>query len=167
MNRISAASIMSIACLITTLALALEGQRDALKAVSPDADNFIEKTVDGIDYFEAMKDNRLVGYCIKTSSSGYRGAIDMMVGIDLNGTIKGINILNHKETPGIGSKINEIKPGDREPYFLKQFTGKDARQIEIGKDIDAVTGATISSMAVTDGIRDTVERFLSKVKRQD
>jgi Na+-translocating ferredoxin:NAD+ oxidoreductase RnfG subunit len=47
----------------------------------------------------------------------------MMAGVDLNGTIEGVAVLEHSETPGLGAKINEIRPGVSEPWFLKQFKG--------------------------------------------
>ena len=49
--------------------------------------------------------------------------------------------------------------------FLRQFKGKRASTVAIGSDIDAITGATISSKAVTDAVRDTVDRFMAEIKR--
>ncbi len=48
---------------------------------------------------------------------------------------------------------------------MKQFKGKPARTIAVKKDIDAITGATISSKAVTDAIRKTVDDLLTKLKK--
>lgn len=168
--------VLGIICLLATLVLALTyevtrpkierqlklEEDAALKAIVPEADSFIKKEIDGIDYFEAMKGPNLAGYCIRVVANGYGGYIRMIVGIDPKGTIKGVKVLEHQETPGLGSKINEIKPGEKEPWFLKQFVGKSAKTLAIKKDIDAVTGATISSKAVTDAIRDTVNKFLAK-----
>ena len=131
----------------------------------PEADSFSEKTIDDIGYFEALKNGSLIGYCVKLTGTGYSGYIRMMVGIELDGTIKGVRVLEHYETPGLGSKINEIIPGETQAYFLRQFIGKGARTVAVKKDIDAVTGATISSAAVTSAINKTVTEFLSKVKR--
>lgn len=170
--------ILCVICLAATLVLAVtyeitkprieaqvkaEEQR-ALKIVAPDADSFVEKSVDGIGYFEALKDNNLEGYCIKTVANGYNGYIRMLVGINREGIIKGLEILEHNETPGLGSKIKETRPGEKEPYFLSQFKGKAASGLAIKKNIDAVTGATITSKAVTDAVKKTVTEFLSKVK---
>ena len=87
----------------------------------------------------------------------------MIAGVDSNGTIQGVAILEHSETPGLGARINEIRPGESEPWFLKQFKGKNARAIAIKKDIDAITGATISSKAVVDAINKTVSSFMSSL----
>ncbi len=171
--------ILGVICLAATLVLAvtyevtrpkieeqlkIEEQR-ALKSIMPSADSFDEKTLDGIEYFEAFKGKTLVGYCVRVSGSGYSGYIRMIAGVDLNGTIEGVSVLEHTETPGLGAKINEVRPGESEPRFLKQFKGKNAGTIAVKKDIDAITGATISSKAVTDAIRKTVDDLRSKLKK--
>ena len=171
--------ILGIICLVATLVLAVTyeitkpkidaelkaEEGEALKAILPEADSFNAKTVGDIEYFDAMKGDRLVGYCIKVTGMGYSGYMRIIVGIDTNGVIEGVRILEHQETPGLGSKVNEVRPGETEPYFLKQFNGKNAKTVAVRKDIDAITGATISSKAVTDAIRDTVDRFLIEIKR--
>ena len=171
--------ILGVICLAATLVLAVTyevtrpkieeqlkmEEQSALRSIMPSADSFSEKTIDGIEYFEAFKDKMLVGYCVRVVGSGYSGYIRMMAGVSLNGTIQGVAVLEHSETPGLGAKINEIRPGESEPWFLKQFRGKSAGTIAIKKDIDAITGATISSKAVTDAIRKTVDDLLSKLKK--
>jgi electron transport complex protein RnfG len=171
--------ILGVICLAATLVLAvtyevtrpkIEAQlkieeQAALKQIVPEADSFEAKSAGDIEYFDAMKNGALVGYCIKMTGVGYGGYLRMIVGIDTKGIIKGVNVLEHQETPGLGSKINEIKPGEGEPYFLRQFKGKQAQTVAVRRDIDAITGATISSKAVTDAINKTVSEFLLKVKR--
>ncbi len=171
--------ILGIICLIATLVLAVtyeitrpkiaeqlrQEEQAALKNIIPDAGSFEPKTLDGIEYFEAMKGSDLVGYCLKVTGSGYGGYMRIMVGIDPNGVIRGVSVLEHQETPGLGSKITEVRPGETEPWFLKRFSGKSAKTVAVKKNIDAITGATISSKAVTDAIRNAVNDFLAKVKR--
>lgn len=171
--------ILALICFVATFVLAVTyevtkpkieeklriEEEDALKAIVPDADSFIKKTVDAIDYFEALKGKDRIGYCIRVTGNGYSGFIRIIVGIDLNGIIKGVEVLEHQETPGLGAKINEIRPGEKEPYFLKQFKGKAAKTIAVKKDIDAITGATISSSAVTDAINRAINEFLSKDRK--
>ena len=171
--------ILGVICLIATLVLALtyeitrpkiaeqlrQEEQAALKKVIPDADSFEPKTLGGIEYFEAMKGPDLIGYCLKVTGSGYGGYMRIIVGIDPNGVIRGVSVLEHQETPGLGSKITEVRPGETEPWFPKQFTGKSAKTVAVKKNIDAITGATISSKAVTDAVRDAVISFLAKVKR--
>ena len=171
--------VLGIICLTATLVLAVtyeitkpkideqfkQEEQRALKIILPVADSFIEKSIDGIEYFEALKKKRLIGYCIKAVGAGYNGYMRILVGIDKGGVIKGVKILEHHETPGLGSKINEINPGEKAPWFLGQFNGKPARTLMIKENIDAITGATISSKAVTYAIRDAVNEFLIKVKQ--
>lgn len=171
--------ILGAICLAATLVLAvtyevtkpkIEAQlkmeeQSALKSIIPSADSFNEKAIDGIEYFEALKNGTIVGYCVRVVGSGYNGYIRMVAGVDMNGTIEGVAVLEHSETPGLGAKINETRPGEGEPWFLKQFKGKKAGTIAIKKDIDAITGATISSKAATDAIRNTVDDLLKKLKK--
>lgn len=170
--------ILAIICLTATLVLAvtyqvtkpkidaaMKGEENkALELILPEADSFTEKTKDGIDYYEALKGKEVIGYCIKAVTNGYNGFIRIIVGIDLNGVITGVEVLEHSETPGLGAKINEIKPGEKSPWFLRQFAGKTASEIEVNKNIDAITGATISSKAVAEAVNKAVTEFLREKK---
>lgn len=170
--------ILGVICLAATLVLAatyqltkpkidqmLKREEDAaLKVIMPDADSFAARSADDIEYFEATKDGAPVGYCIRTTTNGYNGFIRIIVGIDPSGVIKGVRILEHQETPGLGARINEVKPGEKDPWFLRQFAGKHGRTVEVKKNVDAITGATVTSAAVADAIRDAVQNFLTKVK---
>ena len=171
--------ILGIICLTATLVLAVTYQvtkpkidaqlkaeeQSALKRIVPEAGSFKEKTIGDIDYFEAWKGSELAGYCLKVTGTGYNGFMRIVVGIGPDGPIKGVAILEHQETPGLGARVNEIKPGEESPWFLRQFIGKDARTIEVKRNIDAITGATISSRAVTESINKAVTEFLDKVRR--
>jgi electron transport complex protein RnfG len=86
----------------------------------------------------------------------------MLVGINSDYTIKDVAILSQTETPGLGSKITEKE-------FTGQFIGLSSADLALSRDggsIDAITGATISSRAVTDTIRekmaDTIEMLSEK-----
>ncbi len=171
--------ILSLICFIATLVLAVTYQitspkieeqkrieeKEALQVVMPQAASFgEEKSVDGIDYFEAFdQDKKLLGYCVKTVGTGYSGFIRMMVGLDRQGTIEGLEVLEQQETPGLGARIEEVRPGEKDAWFLRQFNGKKSADIELRKDISAITGATISSKAVVSAVKKTAAEFLSKV----
>lgn len=189
-------SILGVTCLVATLVLAVtyeitrpkieaELKREesaALKEILPGADTFKEKSVDGIEYFDAMKGGDLIGYCVRVVASGYSGYIRIIVGIDRSGIIKGVQVLEQYETPGLGSKITKVRQGEKDAWFLRQFKGKAAPTVILKKDaggsvaltidpdrsrgIDAITSATISSRAVTDAIRDTTANFLSKIGKR-
>ena len=87
----------------------------------------------------------------------------MLVGIDLKGKIVGINVTSQNETPGLGARVTETKPGEDRSWFLKQFEGKSASSLSLN-NIDAITAATITSEAVINGVREQVTEFLSKIK---
>ncbi len=171
--------ILCLICLVSTLVLAVTyevtkpkieeqlklEEEAAFKAILPEADSFTKKESNGIEYYEALKGGALAGYCVKVAANGYGGYIHMIVGIDPAGTIEGLEVIQHQETPGLGSKIEEIRPGEKEAWFLKQFRGKPASGIGLKKNIDAITGATISSRAVTDSVRATIDKFLAEIKK--
>jgi len=128
------------------------------KEIFPEGEEFAEKEENGIKYFSVLNsEGEEIGRIFTTSSLGYSGYIKIKVGVNKNGKIKGIKILHHNETPGLGAKITE----DR---FLSQFKGKTVEELYLKKDksegkIDAITGATISSRAVTDGVRKLLEKI--------
>lgn len=95
-----------------------------------------------------------VGYAVSVAPSGYGGAISMIVGVNTDLTISGVKILSMSETPGLGAKANDEK-------FLSQFKGKDS-EMELKKDINAITGATITSTAVTKGVKEAISLVESK-----
>lgn len=110
---------------------------DAVKAVGANA------TVDEV--CKAGED----GYVITTTSKeGYGGNIQITVGITADGTVSGISILSISETAGLGMKATE-------PAFYGQYEGKQTEKFAVSKDggegepIDAISGATITSRAVT------------------
>jgi electron transport complex protein RnfG len=104
----------------------------------------------------------LVGYAFVARGAGYSSEIETLVGVDTTGQIIGLKILREVETPGLGTKIEEVRYGEKDPWFQRQFIGKRARQLAVDKDggeIVSVTGATISSRAVTNSIRKGLEEL--------
>ena len=97
-------------------------------------------------------DGGTIGYAFKVIGSGYGGNIEMLVGIESDReTIRGISVITHSETPGLGAKITE-------PGFQDQFRGENINTLALGMDggnIDAISGATISASAVVDAVRET------------
>ncbi|HOX54794.1 MAG: RnfABCDGE type electron transport complex subunit G [Candidatus Omnitrophica bacterium] len=144
-------------------AQAITEEKAALDVVYPQASDFSEEKLGDETYYAAKKDNKLIGYIIRAKTRGYSSTINMLVGFDPKGEIKGIKILSQEETPGLGAKINEVRFGDSKPWFLNQFEGKKAQELDL-KSIQAITGATISSSAVIDGVRDSAKDFISKIK---
>ncbi len=123
--------------------------------VSPDFDNDPlpeARTVDGVTIYPVKKQNTPAGYAVKTfSEKGFSGHIELMAGFNADGTINSITVLQHKETPGLGTKMAE-------PKFLDQFFGKDPESFTLkvkkdGGQVDAITAATISSRAFCDALQ--------------
>ena len=161
-KSIAVAIVLTAGCVIAAFLIitrepALSKTDDTLiaRSVMPDADSFELKTEDGIEYFEAYRGGKLIGYCVKVTTEGYVGPIHMLAGVKKSGRITRLIILDDRETGGIGSRINE-------GGFLKQFQDKTASDVAAKKGIDAITGATISSGAVIEAVGKTVNDFLSR-----
>ena len=129
---------------------AMEGDIASMQALIADADTFDAVTGEGIDdvalvqeVFAGKQGDEVVGFTIKLNPSGYGGEIEIMVGISITSEITGVEILSHTETPGLGSKITE-------PEFREKFIGKATAE---STSVDAISGATVSSDAVNQGVR--------------
>jgi electron transport complex protein RnfG len=122
---------------------------------------------DSLTFFEAWKGDEKVGTAIKTfTDEGFSGKIWIMVGFDEDGTINNTAVLEHKETPGLGDKM-DIRKSD----FSKQFAGKNPKEFKLqvskdGGDVDAITAATISSRAFCDAVKRGYEAFLKEGKEK-
>lgn len=142
---------------------------DAMKEVLPKADSF--EIMDGkskgnvTEVNEGKKSSDVSGYAIKVLTKGYGGQIEMMVGVSKEGEVKGIKILSHSETPGLGANAPQ-------PKFSGQFKGKPTdKKLEVVKtapanksEVQAITGATITSRAVTKGVNEAVDYYKSELK---
>lgn len=134
--------------------LNIQKQNAGLKAIFSDADSFKENSMDETKYFIAKNSSgNILGYVFSLNETGYSSdGIQMLVGINTKKEVQGIQIIKQTETPGLGTEITK-------PWFLDQFKGKKASDpIKPKKDIDAVTGATISSKAVASGARSALEK---------
>ena len=104
-------------------------------------------------------DHNIIGYVFKSLPTGFGGAVEVVTGIDVNGTITGMRMGNHQETPGLGARA-------KEPAFYEQYNGMSASgHIGVAKsnptetDIQAITGATISSAAITSGVNASIDAY--------
>ncbi len=98
----------------------------------------------------------LIGYVATAAAKGYGGDVQVMIGVDLNLSIAGIEILSQSETAGLGANCEN-------PQWLSQFVGKSGT-LAVNKDggeIDAITASTITSRAVTSA----VNKALAEVAR--
>ena len=86
---------------------------------------------------------------------GFGGAVTVMIGMDANGAITGVKVTEHAETPGLGTKAAD--PGYLEQY--KGVTEAPAGHIRDDANIDAVSGATITSNAVYNSVREALAQY--------
>ena len=136
-------------------------EQKALKLLIPDADK-IDKLGDWesherqAQYWIAKKGNDTIGYIVQSFGKGYSSYIKTLIAVDKDFKVQKIEILDEKETPGLGDEVET-------PSFKSQFKGKDLDHLKVLKTdtteyIQAITGATISSRAVTeDAVRNGVQ----------
>ena len=145
-----------------------EEKEKALKEMAPDATdpilpagNWSSSHGKPYEYYLATSNGKPVAYISSTAGKGYSSYIAMLVSLDTDLKIKDVNILHHGETPGLGDQVEDRK------LFLDQFKGKALSQIvllktETKENIQAISGATISSRAVTNGVKDAVQTLVDK-----
>lgn len=150
---------------------------DARKAVLPTASEFeliedaeLESAIQSEfqiieEVYEGISDNKVVGYTFKTTPAGYGGEIALNVGISIDGKVTGIKVVSHSETPGLGAKSTE-------DYFQDQYKDKPIdNPLEVVKttpanenEIEAITGATVTTNGVTDGVNMAIDLFNQHLK---
>lgn len=119
---------------------------DAMKAAATTA------TLDSVYPVQVGGEN--AGYAIKVVASGSQGNIEMMVGVDADNTVTGVSVVKNSETSGIGSKVMDNMPTAAGVGVLDQFQGMSAAdgELVVGSNVDAISGATVSSRGVTAGV---------------
>ena len=151
--------VLMLICLVISAALAFTNQKTApiiaeaerIKAeqarieVLPEANSFTPMELTGLPSTvkEVYGAENGSGFVFVLTTKGYGGAIKLICGIDKDGKITDTKTLYQTETKGLGTKIME-------PFFREQFYGKDASL----KDVDEISGATISSRPYIDAIKD-------------
>ena len=98
------------------------------------------------------------GYVVRVAPNGFGGAIDLMVGVRADGTVNGVAVIAHSETASLGANCTREE-------FRAQYAG-GAGPFAVGQDggtIEALTGATVTSRAVTDGVNAALD-FVREVQ---
>ena len=147
-------------------AIEAENTRIAMSAVAPEGSEFGDKMeiTDALAAAASAQGGKLVelypvtnggadaGYVMKISASGSQGSIVMMVGVDADKAITGISVVSHSETSGIGTKVVGNEPNAAGVPVLDQFHGMTgAGSLVVGKNIIAVSGATVSTKGINMG----------------
>ncbi len=148
---------------------AIETRNAAMAEIIPDAEfEDLETTVPAPDkstpaisgVYKATLNGEDAGYCIQVEPSGFGGTLTLIVGVNADGTIAGAKVTGHAETPGLGAKAQA------DPNWITQFAGQPADgSLAVTKDggtINAITGATITSRAVTLGVN-TAAKYVASL----
>lgn len=153
----------------------LKKATEARQAVLPDAQEFKEIALSGIDYdhdkfssiaevYEGVANGQSVGYTYSILTKGYKAGLKLTIGIGADGKVAGVQITGHDETPGLGAKAVEseftdlFKEADGPIVVAKSPTGA-------ANEIQALTGATITSKGVANAVnlaREFGEQYLGK-----
>ncbi|MEL7667203.1 MAG: FMN-binding protein [Actinomycetota bacterium] len=103
--------------------------------------------VDVLDTFHAAIDGKHAGWAVKVASRGYGGPMVVVIGLDTSGSVSGVTILSHNETPGLGTKVIT------DEWFLEQFPTLEAGFTDADvRNLDAISGTTKSSNGVRNGV---------------
>ncbi len=135
--------------------------------VLPEAKTFVEKKAladSNFVYYIAMDSlNKSIGYTVEASKQGYCSEIKLLAALDNELNIRQIKVLNQDETPALGAECQE-------GYFLKRFNGKSANALKVDKDggmIKSIAGATITTRAITNCLRDTITKLKSELQARN
>lgn len=163
------ALILCVICLLATAALAgtnmltadtiaqqkVITEQESRKQVLPDADSFEE--ADG--YAIGKTGSDIAGYVFVTSSKGYGGDVQVMTGISTDGQITGVVILEQDETPGLGANAEKESFRDQFKQAVPE-NGFTVTKSTAGEgEISAMTGATITTTAVTNAVNDAIAQY--------
>ena len=119
---------------------------------------------DAIVYRVFAGESPVAALFVVSARDGYAGAIRLLIGVDIDGAVTGVHVLGHRETPGLGDRIETSKSD-----WVRQFDGRslgdpvaDGWKIKRdGGDFDQLTGASVTPRAVVKAIRQTLEYFES------
>lgn len=143
---------------------AAQKAEESRMVVLPEAEAF-QASEDGTHYIGLNKEapeGVVVGYVFETESKGYGGTVKVMTGINTEGNITGVIVLSHSETPGLGANAEKETFRDQYQQPVANLTGG----IQVVKfqapaegEIQAMTGATITSTAVTNAVNLAIEQY--------
>jgi electron transport complex protein RnfG len=161
-----ATGLLAVVNLLTAPRIAQQAEEElqsSLKDVLPQASRF--ETVNQEYYLAWDANGQKAGVAFIAVKKGYSSEIQTLVGMQLDGTITAIKILSQNETPGLGTRVTEVKNdltfidlfrgkkknGQVLPWFCEQFRGRNSSDLS---SVQAITGATISSRAVIDSVKE-------------
>lgn len=164
---------LTLACIISGIIIALvyantadiakqkqeELKNLALQSIVQEADEYLPiKGKPGC--YTATKGGKVIAYIVPAESKGYAGPVKLLVAVGPDNKVIRYTIIESKETPGLGDKAAQ-------PKFADQFPGKTGAELKVNKDggtIEAISGATITSRAVTQAVKNAVDEAASITK---
>lgn len=174
MNNVATRLTLIAACcgLVTSLAWALtqplvlenraEYANRLLREVAGMPGVLIEDSGDG--HYRLTSSGEPTGFIFEfATNEGYNGRIGLWLAVNLEGNLLGVRVTDHRETPGIGDGI-DLAVSD----WILAFNGKSLTEPatwEVGRDFDKMTGATITSRAVTSAVHDGLDYYESERDR--
>lgn len=165
--------VLTAICIVISAALALTdgvtrpiieaathaAQERARQELLPDADGFtpVETAAENVDHVYIA--NNGAGTVVTSRAKGYGGTMTVMVAFDPDGTILRLKVTESAETQGIGSKVA------RDPEFWTRFEGLAAEPLVLNRDVDALSGATVSSKALTAAVNAAIGGYQAAAGR--
>lgn len=137
--------------------IAAENQKKAILQVLPQARRYEEMKGNNNIFIGYDTNDNEVGIAFLAEGGGFQGDIKLMVGLDTKTEqLTGMTVLSHLETPGLGARIEES-------WFEGQFSGKSINdKFKAKEDVEAITGATISSNTVAHILKKTIPEVLEE-----
>lgn len=153
-----------------------EGSFGAFLEIFPDADDFVdidEALLEEItsnnkyvtEVYEVVEGDEVVGYALKTISGGYGGDITTITGINNDGILAGIKVVNNSETPGLGTRIEEEEFSSS---FVDKSTESDLVPVSAPSsenEVQLLAGATVSTEGVLTGVNGAREAFVNYLSK--
>ncbi|MFA4888120.1 MAG: RnfABCDGE type electron transport complex subunit G [Candidatus Omnitrophota bacterium] len=156
---VAASASLAIVNKITSpriIAQAQAEEQSSLKEVMPQAESFLAvKPKEEVLYYKALdKQGKFLGVVFKAAAKGYSSVIETIAGMTKQGVITDIKVISQNETPGLGARVTENS-------FTDSFKNKP---IEVMGEIQAITGATISSQAVIEAVKTKAAEIKELIK---
>lgn len=112
---------------------------------------------ESIEFYVGKQSGKPTGVAFRSSAKGYGGNISMMIGVTPEGKVYGMKILEQNETPGLGNKITQ--ENYTKQYLHKNLATSRWEVKKMGGDFDQITAATVSSRAVTRGVKEGLSLY--------
>lgn len=146
--------------------------KEDLKLIMPKADSVEISDIEGsevvTEIYNAKSGSEQVGYVFKVTTKGFHGPVDLVVAISNEDVITGMKVMSHSETPGLGARIVEEQFRTR---FNNLPISEDIKMVKTSpskeSEVEAITGATVSSNAVGTAVTDALRFYKENIKGEE